>query len=119
MKEKSVKLQRTESLLKEVLSEALATLSDSRLNSLGVVEVECSKGKYHAEVYLDAPFANAQEKREILRQLRLAEGAIREHCLTATGWYKCPHFHFNFDDTIEKGARLEALFEQIAKERER
>lgn len=117
MKEKSVKLQRTESLLKEVIPEALSTLSDTRLNSLGVVEVDCSKGKYHAEVYLDAPFATPEEKREILRQLRLAEGTIRDHCLSATGWFKCPRFHFNFDDSTDKANRLDAIFEQLKKER--
>lgn len=118
MYEKSIKLQRTQSLLRELIPEALATLSDTRLNSIGIVDVSCSRGKYHAEVYLTAPFATPKEKGEILRQLRRAEGALRDYCLSATGWFKCPHFHFSFDDSNEEGNRLDVIFKQIQKERE-
>lgn len=116
MKEKSVKLQRSESLLQEVITEALALLEDSRLSSLSVIAIDCSKGKYHADVYLDAPSADAQERKEILRQLKLAEGAIRASCLSATGWFRCPQFHFHFDDSLDKTQRLEAIFAQLHKE---
>ncbi|MGP1450888.1 MAG: 30S ribosome-binding factor RbfA [Wolinella sp.] len=113
----SFKIERTQSLLREIIPEALASLNDSRLNSLGVVDVRCSKGKQHADVYLDAPFATQKERGEILRQLRLAEGTIRAHCLQATSWFRCPKFTFIFDDTIENTNRLDDIFKKLEKER--
>ena len=73
-----VKLARIQSLLKEILPSALASLSDTRLNALDVVDVRCSRGKYSAEVFLSAPFADNKEKVEILRQLKKAVGLAAE-----------------------------------------
>lgn len=73
-----VKLARTQSLLKEILPSALANLSDTRLNALNVVDVRCSRGKYSAEVFLNAPFATEKEKAEILKQLKKAHRLIKE-----------------------------------------
>ena len=50
---KSINLQRTESLLMELIPEALSELSDSRINSLPITAVNCKNGKYDAIVYFD------------------------------------------------------------------
>jgi len=117
MSEKSIKLKRTESLLCELIPEALSQLQDLRINALCVSRVDCSRGKYDAEVYVDAPFATHEEKKEIMRQLAKAQAHIKDHVLTATGWYKCPKLHFLFDDAVNKNKNLDAIFAQIAKER--
>lgn len=113
-----LKLARTQSLLKEILPSALANLSDTRINSLNVVEVRCSRGKYSAEVFLSAPFATEKEKVEILRQLKKAHGLIKEFCLEETSWFRCPDFKFFFDESLEKEARLDKIFDVLQKERE-
>lgn len=113
-----IKLARTQSLLKEILPSALANLKDTRLNSLNIVDVKCSRGKYSAEVFLNAPFANEQEKKEILMQLKKAHGILKEYCLEETGWFRCPNFKFSFDRTLEQENRLDEIFETIHKERE-
>lgn len=114
-----IKLARTQSLLKEILPSALANLNDTRLNALNVVDVKCSRGKYFAKVFLNAPFATKQEKLEILSQLKKAHRIIKEYCLEETGWFRCPDFEFNFDATLEKENRLDEIFDTIQKERER
>lgn len=112
-----VKLARIQSLLKEILPSALASLSDTRLNALDVVDVRCSRGKYSAEVFLSAPFADNKEKVEILRQLKKAHGLIKGFCLGETGWFRCPNFKFVFDETLERENRLDKIFETLEKER--
>ncbi len=111
--EKNIKIQRTESLLKEILPSALSTLNDSRINSLNIVDVDCSHGKYDANVYIDAPFATEEEKKEILKQLRMASHIIEEQCLSATGWYRCPKFHYKFDESADRVKKLDAIFDMI------
>lgn len=111
--EKSLKLKQTESLLMELLPEALSSLSDSRINSLSVTNVDCSKGKYNSTVYLNAEFYNDSEKREILKQLNFAKGSIKAYCLNATSWFRCPDFVFKFDEELDKINRLESIFGKI------
>lgn len=112
---KSIKLQRTESLLKEIVGIALSQLNDTRLSSLNVVDVQCSKGKYNAQVFLSADY-DEKEQREILQQLKKANGIIKEYCLEETGWFRCPDFKFIFDNTLEQQNKLESIFQQIKSE---
>lgn len=112
---KSVNLQRTESLLMELIPEALATLNDARINGLAVTEVNCKNGKYDATVYYDGSDYNKQEQQVLNNLLNKANGQIKSYCLSATGWYKCPNFKFKADNGLEKSMKIDSLFEQIKK----
>jgi ribosome-binding factor A len=118
MREKSVKIKKTESLLAELIPEALSSMVDSRVKSVAVTEVDCSKGKYDAIVYVyDSGLSNS-EKEEILNQLRKVSSKIKSYCLASTGWYKCPNFTFKFDENVEKMNRMEELFAKIKSKEE-
>ena len=114
MNNKSVNLQRTESLLKELIPEALAELSDFRINSLTITDVDCKNGKYDARVYFDGTDLSKDELKDVRQLLKKASSRIRSYCLSATGWYKCPNFEFIKDEMVEKNLRMEDLFAQIA-----
>lgn len=113
---KSVNLQRTESLLMEIIPEALATLNDNRISGLSVTEVNCKNGKYDALVYYDGTDFTKQEHKVLNNLLNKASGQIKTYCLSATGWYKCPDFNFRADDNLEKSLHLQSLFDQIKKD---
>ena len=114
MTNKSVNLQRTQSLLEELIPEALSSLNDNRITSLTITEVDCKNGKYDAKVYYDGSDFNNDELKEIRQSLRKANGAIKSYVLSATSWYKCPNFTFLVDDMMDKRARMEDLFAQIS-----
>lgn len=114
MTNKSVNLQRTESLLEELIPEALSSLNDNRITSLTITEVDCKNGKYDAKVYYDASDYDKVELKEIRQSLRKANGMIKTYILNATSWYKCPNFTFLVDDMMDKRARMEDLFAQIS-----
>ncbi len=118
MHDKSINLQRTESLLMELIPEALSELNDSRINSLPITEVDCKNGKYDARVYFDGSDYSNAELKEIRQLLRKASSRIKAHCLNATGWYKCPDFTFQKDDMLDKRNKMEDLFAQIASKKE-
>jgi ribosome-binding factor A len=113
MTQEEIKRHRVESVLKEVIPEALATLDDERINALLVTEVVCSKGRSDAKVYLDKSFLNEKEQGEALRQLRSVAGYIQNHCKQSEGWFKAPRLTFEFDEQLEKQKRMEELFAQI------
>lgn len=115
MSAKSVKILRTESLLKELMGEAIGSLNDMMINCITVTDVVCSRGKSDATVFIfDSGFSKS-EKREILSRLKKASSAIGVYCLAAEGWYKMPRLSFEFDESIEKIQKMEKLFEQIKK----
>jgi ribosome-binding factor A len=113
MQEKSINLQRTESLLVELIPEALSQLNDNRISSLPITDVNCKNGKYNAVVYFDATDLDKDELKDVQKLLKKANGRIKSYCLASTGWYKCPDFNFVSDNSIQKSKRLEDLFEQI------
>jgi ribosome-binding factor A len=114
MTHEEIKRHRVESVLKEIIPEALGTLDDERINGLSVTDVVCSKGRSDAKVYLDKSFLNSKEQGEALRQLRAVAGYIQNHCKQSEGWFKAPRFTFEFDEQLEKVSRIEELFKQIS-----
>jgi ribosome-binding factor A len=109
-----IKRKRTESVLKEILPEALGTLDDSRINSLNVTEVVCSRGRYDARVFLDPAGIDEKEQGEALKQLRKVSAHLKNHIRDSEGWFKAPNFVFEFDTHLEHITKMDALFDQIA-----
>jgi len=118
MREEEIKRKRTEARLQELIPEALATMNDSRINSLSVTEVICSRGRYDAKVYLDKSFLSESEQREALKQLKVVSRYLSNYIKNSEGWFKAPKFTFEFDNQLEKISHIEELFKRIAKERE-
>jgi len=113
MTHEEIKRHRVESVLKEIIPEALSSLEDPRINSLSVTDVVCSKGRSDAKVYLDTSFLDEKEQGEALKQLRIVAGYIQNHCKQSEGWFKAPRFVFEFDNQLEQVSRIEDLFKQI------
>ena len=112
-----IKIKRTESVLKELIPEAISQLSDERIREVDVIDVHCSKGRSDAKVYLDPSVFTPQEQSALIRMLEKARPLIEEYCMREQGWFRSPKLTFVFDDTLEKSQKIEALFAQIAKEK--
>ncbi len=117
MTEAQIKLKRTESILGELIPQALAAMNDKRLHILNIIEVKCSRGKSDAKVYIDPLEFSEQEKRDYLKQLRKARPIIETYCLKDQGWYRCPNFTFEFDEHLKQTQNIEELFKKIAKDK--
>jgi len=115
MREEEIKRKRTESRLVELIPEALSGMNDSRINTLSVTEVVCSRGRYDAKVYLDKSYLNEKEQAEALKQLRVVSAYLSTYIRESEGWYKAPKFTFEFDDQLERISNIEALFKEIGK----
>ncbi len=114
--DKSIKLKRVESILRELIPEALSSLDDPLISNVAVLDVDCSRGKYDAKVYLDPSFTDKNEEKEILVHLKKASSYIENYCKQAEGWYRSPKMKFLFDHSLEKQNRMDELFEKISKE---
>lgn len=112
---KSINLQRTESLLMELIPQALSQLQNSKINSLPITGVNCKNGKYDAIVYFDGSDFDKDEVKEVIESLKKANGRIKSDVLASTGWYKCPNFKFELDTSLEKSKKIEDLFAKLKK----
>jgi len=114
--EAQIKLKRTESILQELIPEALANLNDKRLHELSITEVKCSRGRSDAKVFIN-PISLSEEDRAVyLKQLRKARPIIEDFCLKEQGWYRCPKLAFEFDEQLQKSKTIEELFKKISKD---
>ena len=115
MTEAQIKLKRTESVLLELIPQALGSMNDKRLHELNIIEVVCSRGKSDAKIYINPQEYSEQEKRDYLKLLRNARPIVETYCLKDQAWYRCPKFTFEFDEQLQKSKNLEELFKKIAK----
>ena len=118
MNESQIRHQRMESRLKEVLAEAVATLSDERLSGLTVLDVKVTKGKYDADVYLDGSELNNDDKQRLEALLKKSSGYLQKFALASDDWFKIPKLHFKFDDTFSSASRMDELFDKISKRKD-
>jgi len=115
MTEAQIKLKRTESVLLELVPQALGSMNDKRLHELNILEVKCSRGKSDAKVYINPNEFSEQEKRDYLKLLNKARPIVETYCLKDQGWFRCPKFTFEFDEQLKKSQKLDELFKKIAK----
>ncbi len=115
MREKTINLKKTESLLKELLPEAISTLNDDRINSISITDVDCKKGKYDAIVYFDGSDYTKEEQKILQTLLSRTSGVLKSYILNATSWYKCPNFKFKSDSSLTQTQNIDKLFKMIEK----
>ena len=113
MNPSEIKRKRTESILKELIPQALSTLDDPAINSLVVTEVVCSRGRYDARVFLDPSGLDEREQNSALSKLKKVSGYIKTYIRESEGWYKAPNFKFEFDDELDRISRMDELFKII------
>ena len=111
-----IKKKRTESILKELVPEALSSLDDELINGLCVTDVHCHKGRYDADVYLDKMMYSPSEIDIILNRLEKVKKYIQNYCADKEGWFKAPKFKFYFDNLLEKQNHLDELFKKVESE---
>jgi ribosome-binding factor A len=114
--EAEIKLKRTESILLELIPEALGSLNDKRLHQLDVIDIKCSRGRSDAKVYIDPASFTQEEKSEFLKLLKKARPIIETFCMKDQGWFRSPKFTFEFDEQLKKAQNIEELFKKIAKD---
>ncbi|MFA5233987.1 MAG: 30S ribosome-binding factor RbfA [Sulfurimonas sp.] len=116
MTEAQIKVKRTESILLELIPEALGSLNDERLHELDVIDIKCSRGRSDAKIYLDPASYTEAQKNEFIRLLKNARPIVETYCMKNQGWFRSPKFTFEFDEQMKKAQSIEELFKKIAKE---
>lgn len=106
--------ERISSLIRKEISDLLLEqVNDPRLSSLiSVTEVWTSPDLKNAKIYISTLGGEAN-KGEILEGFNAASGFLRRELGNRLRLRQVPHLSFHFDDSIEKGARMLGLIEQV------
>ena len=105
-------------MMREELSLLIgAELSDPRLADamVNVTDVEVSQDLRNARVYIEHILPSTRSS-EILEALRHAESFLRQALVENLNLRLVPMLSFHIDDTNERGRRIDALLEAIARE---
>lgn len=80
---------------------------------LTVTDVEVSPDFHHAEVLVSALGVDAQERVRLCKELNHAAARLRHELAAQLNLRHTPRLHFRYDESVERGARIEALLKDI------
>ena len=104
-----------EELKKEISSIISLELKNPHLTGLiSVSKVKTSPDLKYARVFVT--MINEKDKKENLRVLKQASGFIRSLIAKRINMRYTPELVFEFDDSIEYGARIDEIINKISKE---
>ena len=110
--------ERVSEMMREELSLLIgAELSDPRLAEamVSVTDVEVSQDLRNVRVYVEHVLPSTRSS-EVLEALRHAESFLRQAVVENLNLRFVPMLSFQIDDTNERGRRIDALLEAIARE---
>jgi ribosome-binding factor A len=97
-------------LRRELATLIWAEIKDPRLGPLSVSDVVVTRDLAHAKVFVTS--SEPETMPETLKVLRNAAGFLRSRLGRSLKMRHIPELHFNHDDSIEKGAEMDALIEK-------
>jgi ribosome-binding factor A len=111
------RLERVNHLIRREISELLQRqVKDPRLSHLlSITEVTTSADLRHAKVFVSC-ICNPEEKREILSTLEAASGFLHNELVRRIRLRRIPELNFIWDSSIEEGARIIELINQVSKD---
>ena len=111
------RIERLNSVIQQEISDLLREqINDPRLTTLiSITEVLISTDLRHAKVFVST-LGNNVNKDEILQGFTAATGFLRSQLANRLQLKHTPELSFHFDDSIEHGAEVLKLIEQVSSE---
>ena len=109
------RIERVNNLIRREISELLQRqVKDSRLGSfVAVTEVSTSSDLRYAKVFVSC-MGSEEEKQEMLKGLEAATGFFRNQLSRNLRLRRIPELSFHWDDSIERGAHLLQLIDEVS-----
>jgi ribosome-binding factor A len=115
----SDRIRRVNEAMREVLSAAITTeLKDPRVGFVTVTAVETSPDLRHARVFVSV-LGNPGERRRSLKAMDSARGFLQRRVGSELRMKHTPQIQFVYDETPERGMRINELLQAEAGEQRR
>ncbi|WP_024890796.1 30S ribosome-binding factor RbfA [Luteimonas huabeiensis] len=86
-------------------------VAEHGLPSVSVSDVEVTRDLAHAKVFVTA--LQAERSQEALKGLRAVAGEIRFRLARAVKLRHVPELHFHYDDSVDRGERIDTLLREL------
>ena len=104
----SERVRRVNELMRQILGEALGEMTDPGLGFVTVTSVDCSRDFEHAIVYVSV-LGNELKRKRSLEALERAKGHLQARVGREVTLRRTPRLRFAYDETFDKGRRIEQL----------
>ncbi|MFO7768972.1 MAG: 30S ribosome-binding factor RbfA [bacterium] len=91
-------------------------LRDPRIGFVTITDVEASKDYSVADIYFTV--GEDQDPKESLDGLQAAAGYLRKRLGEEISIRQTPELRFEYDESVDRGFRMERLLKEIAEERD-
>jgi len=111
------RIERINSIIQQEISDLLREqINDPRLTALiSITKVSTSPDLRHAKVFIST-LGDKVNKDEILQGFTAASGFLRRQLANSLELKHTPELSFHLDDSIERGAEVLKLIDQVASE---
>jgi ribosome-binding factor A len=107
----TARMRRVNEAIREILADAIATeLKDPRIGFVTVTDVDTSPDLRAARVYVSV-LGSLEEREDSLAALRSSHGVLQAKIATGMRMKRTPTLTFEYDDTVERGARITRLLD--------
>jgi ribosome-binding factor A len=108
----SGRMRRVNEALREVLSEGIGSLKDPRIGFVTVTGVDTSPDLRQATVYVSV-LGSAKKRDATLAGLQSSHGVLQSRVNSELHLKRTPQLTFEYDPTVERGARLSRLIDEL------
>jgi len=108
----SDRMRRVNEAVREVISEAVGELKDSRIGFVTVTGVETSPDLRHARVFVSVLGSEAK-RAKTLAGLAAAHGVLQARVARELRLKRTPQLAFEYDPTVERGVRMTQLIDEL------
>lgn len=108
-------MRRVNAAIQEVLSEAIGKLKDPRIGFVTITAVKTSPDLSHATVFVSV-LGSKSKRQAALAGLESAHGVLQRDLNRELRLKRTPRLSFEYDQTVERAARLTKLIDELAPE---
>ncbi len=110
----TIKQDRVAERIRAILSELLLReVADPRLKNVTVTEVTLDPELMFADIYVNA-LGDESRQDEVMAGLSRAQGFLRREVGKRMRLRTLPELHFHWDETLERGERMNQLLSSLA-----
>jgi ribosome-binding factor A len=108
---------RVSGLIKQEMAALLRKeISDPSLAQVTITAVRVSADLRNAKIYFATPAGDKDQSHAALEGFQRARGFVKKELAQRLGLRYMPDLQFYYDDTIDRGARIEELIKMVKKD---
>lgn len=111
-RERSTRMRRVDTAVRQVVAEAVAQLSDPRLGFVTITRVEATQDTREAKVWFST--LRPRDRQASQQALESARGLLQSRLAAELASRHTPQLTFHYDSTEQDAARLGRIIDEVA-----